>query len=212
MLSDVVAWEGHMRDVAGTAAADPRHPDIQAKLQSWRGTIEAMSEIEIGIDPGATACDRFLAAIAGSTLNELKKILPTAPALGASGVQPVTHCETLPGIFTRMMRQVSGDTPAAPGIPFILDQQCKLSWLPDEYFASLEEARATAGALSPVRPTTASAKARKPTIQEQTEAITRCRSLFVPPSGAVHGNLVDSLVIDLDSIIYREGREAPPSR
>jgi hypothetical protein len=210
MLSDVVAWEGHMRDAAGTAAADPRHPDVQAKLQSWQGTIEAMSEIEIGIDPEATGCDRFLAAISGLTLIQLKKVLPTTPAAGSSAMQPLTHCETLPGIFTRMIQQVNGDTAAAPGIPFILDQQCKLPWLPDEYFASLQEGRATAGASSPARPSAVSAKAGKPSVQEEAEATNRCRSLFVPPPGSVHGNLVDSLVIDLDAIIYREGREAPP--
>jgi hypothetical protein len=33
----------------------------------------------------------------------------------------------------------------------------------------------------------------------------------VPPPGTAHGNLVDSLIVDLDSIIYREGREAPQS-
>src|SRR5262249_23671811 len=66
MLSDVVSWEAHMRSVAGTAGADPRNPEVQAKLESWRGDIEAMSEIELSIDPGSTACDKFLATIGGA--------------------------------------------------------------------------------------------------------------------------------------------------
>ncbi len=210
MLSDVVTWEGHMRDAAGTAAADPRNPDVQAKLEEWRGTIETMSEIEIGIDPGATACDRFLATISGPVRAEFKQALPTALAAGSSTVQGPTHCETLPGIFTRMMQQVTGSTAKSPGIPFILDQQCKLPWLPDEYFLALEEGRATTGAPTSARPT--SVKVGKPTSEEEAIAVTRCRSLFEPPQGAVHGVLVDPLVIELDAVIYREGREAPSAK
>lgn len=211
MLSDVVAWESHMRTVAGTAAADPRHPDVQAKLETWRGDIEAMSEIELGIDPGSTVCDDFLAASSRSISEGLKKTLPTAPAAASSAMKPIAHCETLPGIFSRMARQVSGSTAGSPGMPFILDQQCKLPWLSDEYFATLQEGRATAGASSPARPAPASAKAGTPTPDQEANAVVRCRSLFEPPKGTVHGALVDSLVVDLDAIIYREGRQAPPS-
>ena len=53
MLPDVVARESHMR-----SAADPRHPDVLTKFETWRGDVEAMSEIELSIDPGATVCDR----------------------------------------------------------------------------------------------------------------------------------------------------------
>jgi hypothetical protein len=205
MLADVVAWESHMRDVAGTAAADPRHPDVQAKFETWRGDIEAMSEIELAIDPGSTACDEFIAAISAKISAGLKNILPTAAAAGSSTAKPITHCETLPGIFSRMIKQVSAN------MPLELDQQCKLPWLSDDYFAALREGRATAGAPSPARPASASAKAGTPTVDQQAAAIARCRSLFEPPKGAVHGDLVDSLVIDLDAVIYREGRQAPLS-
>jgi len=212
MLSDVVAWESHMRSVAGTAAADPRDPDVEAKLAAWRGDVEAMAEIEIGIDPGATACDAFLAKIGGKISDSLKGVLPSAPAGTMSGLTPVTHCETLPGIFTRMTKQVTGDTPENAGIPFILDQQCKLPWLSDSYFATLQEGRATAGASSAARPAPKTAKAGIPTALQQVTAVAQCRSLFDPPAGTVHGNLVDSLVTDLDSIIYREGRQAPAAK
>jgi hypothetical protein len=214
MLSDVVAWEAHMRSVAGTAAADPRNPDVQARLETWRGHIEAMSEIEIGIDPGATACDAVLARISGTLSDTLKKALPTAPAAASSATKPITYCETLPGIFTRMMQQVSDstDTPPRPAvIPLVLDQQCKLPWLSEDYFASLGEGRAIAGASSPARPASASAKPASPTKEQQSLAIRNCRALFVSPPGQVHGNLVHSLVVDLDAVIYREGRQAPPT-
>jgi hypothetical protein len=214
MLSDVVAWEAHMRSAAGTAAADPRHPDVQAKLETWRGDIEAMSEVEVSIDPGATVCDKFLAAVSSEVPDTLKKLLPTAPAAAGSEIQPVSHCETLPGIFTRMMQQVSDstDTPPKPAIiPLVLDQQCKLPWLPDDYFETLSEGRATAGASSPARPVPASAKAASPSKDQQSIAVKNCQALFTPPPGQIHGNLVHSLVVDLDAIIYREGRQAPPT-
>lgn len=159
MLAEVIAWESHMRAAAGTPAADPRNPDVQATSEKWHGEIEAMSEIELGIDPGSTACDKFVATISGSISGGLKKRLPDTPAAGSSAATPISHCETLPGIFTRMIQQVTGSTPYAPGIPFMLDQQCKLPWLSDEYFAALREGRATAGAPSPARPTSAAAKA-----------------------------------------------------
>jgi len=209
MLSDVVAWESQMRSAAGTAAADPRHPDVQAKFAAWRGDIEAMSEIEIGIDPGSTACDAFLAAISGKISEGLKNALPSKLAAATSELKPITHCETLPGIFTKMIKQVSGDTAENAGMPFILDQQCQLPWLPDAYFTNLQEARATAGASSPARPPAAGAKAGTPTDAQQSDATKHCKALFEPPDGSAHGNLVDSLVTDLDAIIYREGRQAP---
>ena len=211
MLAEVVAWENHMLAAAGTAAADPRNPDVQATLERWHGEIEAMSEIELGIDHGSTVCDKFLAAIGGSIPGTLKKVLPDAPAAGGSETKPISHCETLPGIFTRMKQQVTGSAADAPGIPFILDQQCKLPWLSDEYFKILQEGRATAGASSPARPASAGAKAGTPSKAQEVAATAQCRSLFEPPSGAAHGNLLTPLVVDLDAIIYREGRQAPPS-
>jgi hypothetical protein len=111
MLAEVVAWESHMRAAAGTAAADPRNPDVQATLEKWHGEIEAMSEIELGIDPGSTVCDKFVATISGSISGGLKKLLPDTPAAGSSAATPISHCETLPGIFTRMIQQVTGSTP-----------------------------------------------------------------------------------------------------
>lgn len=209
MLSEVVAWEGHMRSVAGTAAADPRNPEVQAKLQSWRGEIEAMAQIELGIDPGAAACDKFLDSISGGVSGTLKTMLPTGLAAASSATKPVAHCETLPNIFTKMHQQVTGDTPQSHGMPFILDQTCRLPWLPDGYFAALNEAKATTGAPSPARPVQAAAKARAPTPAEQAAVSASCRSLFEPPDEAAHGNLLTPLIIDLDSIIYREGRQAP---
>jgi hypothetical protein len=204
MLAEVVAWESHMRAAAGTAAADPRNPDVQAMLEKWHGEIEAMSEIELGIDPGSTVCDEFIRTISGSISEGLKKTLPAGPEAASPGIKPIAHCETLPGIFTRMIKQVTISMPAELF-------ECELPWLSDEYFISLQEGRATIGAASPARPVSQEVRARIPSEVQQARVTTNCRSLFEPPSGAAHGNLVASLVVDLDAIVYREGRQAPPS-
>jgi hypothetical protein len=195
MLADVVAWETTMRSSAGTAAADPRNPAVQAKLAAWRGSVEAMAQVELGIDPGATACDSFLSRISGA-LTDLKQRLPNAPSLPATALTPITYCESLPHIFERMERQVSGDTPDGYGIPFLLDQQCKLPWLSDDYFTALKSG-------------TAPAKPPAPTPQQQTQATLTCRALFQTLPGSAHGPAVSSLITQLDAVIYRETRQAP---
>jgi len=116
------------------------------------------------------------------------------------------------GDSTEQQPRVSDSTEQQPKlalIPLVLNEQCKLPWLSDDYFVSLKEGRATAGASSPARPVPASAKAPAPTKEQQTTATTKCRSLFEPPSGSVHGDLLSPLIVMLDSIIYREGRQAP---
>jgi len=65
MLADVTIWEGQMPNATGTAAADPRHPHVRAKLAKWSGDIEVMATIELATDPRPTSCDKFLAAISG---------------------------------------------------------------------------------------------------------------------------------------------------
>ena len=99
MLAEVVAWESHMRAAAGTAAADPRNPDVQTTLEKWHGEIEAMSEIELGIDPGSTVCDKFVATISGSISGGLKKLLPDTPAAGSSAANSNFTLRDLAGHF-----------------------------------------------------------------------------------------------------------------
>lgn len=187
MLAEVSAWEIQMKAAAGTPAADPRNPAVIAQLSKWHGEIEAISQIELSIDPGSTACDAFLKQTSQAVSGVLSK-LPTGPALDAAGSvglsapKPITHCETLPGIFTRMIKQVDAT------IPLVLGQQCHTSQS-DGYFQSLGSTGA-AGAADP-------------------SVVKTCQPLFQPPAGTAHGNLLDSLIVDLDAVIYREGREAP---
>jgi hypothetical protein len=212
MLYDVTLWEGQMGDAAGTAAADPRHPDVKAKLQQWNSDIEVMATIQLSIDPQSTTCDKFLQAISGSVPEELQKASTTIAAAGRSSTStPLgNYCESLPDTFDRMKIQVS------ERFPRVLDQQCKLPWLSDIYFRKLAEARATAGALTAPRPQTLQSVAvASPPPDQEVLAKSRCGALFElstsPGIRTVHGNLVEPLVVELDAIIYREGRQAPPS-
>jgi len=226
MLSEVVTWEAHMRSVAGTVAADPRHPDVQAQLAKWQGEIEAMSEIEIGIDPGSTSCDAFLQSISKG-VGQLELTLQKEVSILSSDMNSYTHCETLPSIFTKMMVQVSGgiknkenkESVGIPkelnkgddkvGVPIILEQQCKIPWLEDDYFTQMKEGKATAGSPLPARPQSNSATQRVPSTNEEADIKNRCLNALTQTPGTSHSTIVDSLITDLDAIIYREGRQAP---
>lgn len=200
MLADLSAWEGAMRSAAGTLAADPRHPDVQAKLQSWLGDVEAMAAIELAIDPGSAGCDHFLQTLATPLGQSLPGLMPAANPVSTGAPAASARCESLPDIFSRMRTEL------AERFPEILAEQCRLPWLSDDYFQTLADARATAGGPSPARQTPPGADAR-------TLAKVRCGALFETaqgPSGRrLHGDLVGPLAIELDAIIYREGRQAP---
>jgi hypothetical protein len=221
MLTDVAVWERHMREAAGTVAADPRYPEVQAKLQTWSGELEGMATIELGIDPGSTVCDAFLKSLGDRLEPGLTRMLPTG-VTGASSVrklQITTRCESLPGIFARMSKEVGKN------IPDELQHQCRLPWLPDAYFLALSESRAAAGAPGSPRPAASpmaakarseAAKARPPAPGEEADIKLKCSSLFVPVTDGAgqrssHGDALGPLIIQLESIIYREGRQAPPA-
>ena len=175
MLADVTTWEGTMRNAAGTPAADPRNPDVVAKLQTWNGDIEAMAAVEVSIDPGSTVCDKLLGAIGGLVQKEMGSATTTATAAGsATGSAPVAaKCETLPDIFSRMKTQVS------ERMPRVLVQQCQLSWLPDAYFAAIVQNRATAGApVAAKAQPAAAAQPGTPTPAQANLAKLRCAALF----------------------------------
>jgi hypothetical protein len=206
MLADVVGWEGQMRNAAGTAATDSRHPDVQATLNKWGGDIEVMATIELAIDPGSISCDKFLAAISGPVTEGVARVSPSS-SLGAA--QSANYCESLPDIFERMKTQVN------ERFPRDLAEQCKLPWLSDRYFETLAEARATAGMPTSARAQTSSqpANSAAPTAEQEVLAKRRCGALFElgdgPGTRRIHGDLVSPLVVELDAIIYREGRQAP---
>jgi hypothetical protein len=211
MLAEVASWEGQMRNAAGTAAADPRHPDVQAKLNKWSGEIEVMATIELAIDPSSTSCDKFLAAISGPVTEGMARVSPTIATVSSSlGAAPSgNYCESFPDIFDRMKTQVN------ERFPRDLAEQCKLPWLSDRYFETLAEARATAGMPSSARAQTSSQSANSvaPTADQELLAKRRCGALFElgdgPGARRIHGDLVSPLVVELDAIIYREGRQAP---
>jgi hypothetical protein len=188
-----------MLTAAGTVAADPRNPAVAGQLNKWKGEIEAMAAIEAGIDPGAAVCDKVVQSVLGGVAGSLEKLAPTAPAVPSSNAPAslALHCESLPDIFGKMMNEVTSR------IPENLDQQCKVSWIPDSYFAGKS---AISGADAPKPP--GNANAQRAALANARE---RCVALFTPPLPTVgkHGLLLNTLITELDSVIYREGRQAP---
>jgi hypothetical protein len=211
MLAEVAGWEGQMRNASGTAAADPRHPEVQAKLNKWSGDIEVMATIELAIDPSSTSCDKFVAAIGGPVTEGIARVSSTMATVSSSlgAASSGSYCESLPDIFDRMKTQVN------ERFPRDLAEQCKLPWLSDQYFETLAEARATAGMPSSARAQTSlqPANSLAPTAEQEVLAKRRCGALFElgdgPAARRIHGDLVSPLVVELDAIIYREGRQAP---
>jgi hypothetical protein len=202
MLAEVSAWESTMGRGAGTVAADPRNPAVSGQLDKWQGEIEAMAAIEAGIDPGAGTCDKVVQGVLGGVggfADKLLKAAPATPAL-ASSSPPASlqlYCESLPSIFEKMMNQVTTIIPSSLG------EQCKVPWIDDSYFSGKSS---VSGADAPKPP--GNAEAQRKAAQTATQ---RCHALFevLPGTSSKHGDLVSTLVVALESIIYREGRQAP---
>jgi len=88
-----------MRDAAGTAAADPRYPDVKAKLQEWNGDVEVMATLQLAIEPSSACCDAFISAICRAVYKRLKTD-DVAPVAGSA--LPIHYCESFPNIFESM--------------------------------------------------------------------------------------------------------------
>jgi len=202
MLAEVSAWEAEMGAAAGTVDADPRNPAVIGQLAKWEGEVEAMAAIEAGIDPGSASCDQVVAALTGAFTKQWPKLGQSAsPSSGSSASKPPSlQCESLPGIFASMDKQLKMNIPEA------LDQQCKLPWVPDSFFAGQASPSQSTTPKPPGNPV---AQAAALTLARQ-----RCAALFTPESAGVgqvvaHGDLLDSLITDLAAVIYREERQAP---
>ena len=71
MQAEVGAWDLGMRTAAGTLAADPRYPDVVAKLDGWRGEADAMLTLAVSSDPGVVKCSAALKAVHEAIVNAL---------------------------------------------------------------------------------------------------------------------------------------------
>lgn len=213
MLAQVTAWEASMATRAGTVQADPRNPAVSDQLDKWRGEIEAMAAIEAGIDPEAGTCDSVVRAILGPVESKLKRLGASVPAGSGSDAAAKTslRCESLPDVFGKMLKVVKVYAPAS------LSQQCKLSWVPNSYFAGKSIIEGTNVPVPKGNAATRQARIK--------DAKSKCVALFEPLLGigsevvqqkssqatlrVQHGPLLSPLATDLAAIIYREGQQAP---
>jgi hypothetical protein len=194
MQAEVVAWDLRMRNGAGTTLADPRHPDVAATLNKWRGEADAMLTIAISNDPGTVNCSEAVktvsAAIEGRIAAELRAAIPPAVATGGG----VRGCETA---------LVAAIGTGIDDVERAL-KYCRADWIGDTYFVELGQSRFTA--LKPPAPP-------NPTAQETLRR--SCFAEFRPSSNAPadalaaarHGRAVSSLSTTLQAIVYLENRK-----
>lgn len=212
MVAEVSAWELHMQSNAGTAATDPRSSDVQSAIQGWHGEADAMAGIALGLDPGIIRCDE----IAGRVAKGIRPLLPKSLRVDLPAPPPGGSVSTESGqpqgceVF--IFKQINSDLAT---LQQVLDRQCKLPWLSDEYFTALAENTAAQSAPRPrksamTRAGGAQSRAtNSPPAGEQVTARSRCGALFGGGGIAQNGPAVSNLVHDLQAIVYIESRKKP---
>lgn len=207
MTGEVSAWERSMTRAAGTVAADPRHPDVQAQFDAWNGTIDAMTAIAVSLDPKTVRCDAITAKV-GEAIRPLlpdglrDSMPPAAPAsatAGAAAKPPAKGCEVV------MFEQMRQDLDL---IDKLMQEQCKLPWLDDAYFKAMAENRAAAGGPGPSAASGA-ARVARPAPKQQADAVEKCGAIFGGGNIAANGLAVTPLLRDLRTVVYVEGRKKP---
>ena len=84
MQEEVVAWDAKMRRGAGTVADDPRHPEVAATIDKWRGEADAMLTLAASNDPGIANCSETVKTVFGAIQSSVPADLRTAPAAAGS--------------------------------------------------------------------------------------------------------------------------------
>ncbi len=196
MQAEVGTWDLAMYAAAGSIAADPRHPDVIATLDKWRGEADAMLTLSVSNDPGLVKCAAAVRAIHEAILEALPADLRAAqqatPAGSASAT--ATGCESsLAARLPAAIEEVRADVTAG----------CKLNWISDAWFTSLAGNRAAAPRV-PAAPAAA----------DQAAVTNSCRFEFgaptLPPTnaaGSAHGVAVSRLLTLLQEIVYIETRK-----
>lgn len=210
MVAEVSAWDLHMQNISGTVGSDPRHSDVQTALQNWQGEVDAMTGIALGLDPGIVRCDE----VAGRVAAGIRPLLPKSMTAGLppAGAAPSIHSAKAQGCEVFVFNQINNDLAT---LQQLLDRQCRLPWLSDEYFTTLTENKAAQTVSRPPRPATMQAGSARsktpngPTSDEQALARARCGALFGGGGIAQNGPAVSNLVHDLQAIVYIESRKKP---
>ena len=195
MQAEVGAWDLGMRTAAGTLAADPRYPDVVAKLDRWHGEADAMLTLAVSSDPGVVKCSAALKAVHEAIVNALPPDVRAAVPANAAGARgSAMGCGS--ALASTLGEQIEE-------IRKVVLLACKLNWIDDAYFAALAQNRATAP-----KPATAPPKA------DQDAVTASCQFEFSASSqaptgaaGAGHGPAVSRLLRSLQAIVYIETRK-----
>ncbi len=196
MQAEVVAWHLRIRSGAGTTLADPRHPDVAATLNRWRGEADAMLTIAISSDPGTVNCSEAEKTVSAAIERRIaaEPRAAIAPVAAPGGASAVRGCETA---------LVAAIDAGIDDVERAL-KYCRAGWVDDAYFVELGQSRFTA-----VKPP----PAPNPAVQETLRRA--CFAGFGPslnapadaPATARHGRAIASLSTTLQAIVYIENRK-----
>jgi hypothetical protein len=196
MQAEVGTWDLTMREAAGTIAADPRHPDVSAVLNKWRGEADAMLTLAVSNDPGIGHCGDAMKAVSGAIEASIPASLrAVAPSVASGGAAAASQA----GCEAQLVANIAiGIDDVARALKY-----CQLDWVTDTYFTSLAQNRATAP-----KPDAA------PNAAKQRAVDRSCDVEFMPqpqtPTNAAeagHGRAVSALLTTLQAIVYIETRK-----
>lgn len=193
MQAEVDAWDLTMRNGAGTIADDPRHPDVVAMITKWHDEAGAMLTIAASNDTVTANCSEAEKAVYGVIENDI-------PANLRASAQANTNAKSTSGCDASLVALIDKNI---DDVEKSLTTHCQASWIPDTYFTTLAQNKATA----PPPP-------NAPDSATQNKLNNACLAEFkiVPglpagSAGAQHGRAVSSLLTTLKSIVYVETRK-----
>jgi hypothetical protein len=194
MQAEVVAWDLTMRRGAGTIADDPRHPDVAATIDKWRGEADAMLTLAVSNDPGTANCSEAAKTVSGLIEGGIPADLRAAAQSTGSDAAATgpSGCET--ALVASIGTGIDDVEKAL--------KYCRVSWITDAYFAGLSQNRATA----PNPPPAPDAAAQK-MLSNQCLAEFKVAPALANLAGAQHGRAVSALLTTLEAIVYVETRK-----
>lgn len=80
MYQQVASFEERMRQVAGTAAGDPRTAENARLFDDWSGSLQTMRAMSISVAPGTVDC----AAVARRVDEATRRAIPSLPSGGVA--------------------------------------------------------------------------------------------------------------------------------
>lgn len=190
MEAEVSSWGLTMRAGAGTVADDPRNPDVVKTLNKWRGEADAMLTLAVSSDPRSVSCNKAAQAVYAGLEKALPNNLRGAAETAASKASASSSCEV--GLVADLGAGLDAITRAL--------KFCKMSWVPDDYFAGLMQGGSTASGPPPA-----------PSEDDRERLTKSCLAEFKAPSqtsGVRHnGRAVSRLLTTLQVIVYVENRK-----